>query len=553
MLRGSTQFAGSGPVASPPLVSSAGAAQAPERTAEDAVTGSSSPEGLDGSPPGDAPTSPTEGFWTLGAAAIAAILSGLYLGFVDYYAVNVPNGDEWVSVVPFVHNSLHGHLTIGALWDQEFNESHMFIPNLIFVAYGRFDHLDIKAIILLSAVLFVGAYALLLLLVRRYLGRRLTFLPAASIGIIWFSLVDYENALWSFQIAWYLVIFFFILTLWLLLGNWTRHPWLVFALAIAAAVAGCCSAIQGFLIWPVGLLCLMWRSPLQGSRSYRKPALWVAGAGATAFFYFLEYSYSAAYSGCLATAQQCSAAYSIHHPWDAAKFFLAVLGNLFAYQNEFSVHANSVYAWTHEILGGVLLVLVVVIAVRMVRDRRRDERIPLPLALIVFGVVFDLMISAGRVGEGLGTALGSHLSMAQPILLTGIVTYGLGHLRRRSRAERRTTTRRPHVRTVLVAGLTVFVLAQVAVSTGFGVVQGGRERQQEIVEARVVVNLNRIPKAEEGCEADLTVWDNLLGQLRGILAVLPLVKILREDQLSLFAPGPYEVWVRDGPPTVPGC
>jgi hypothetical protein len=529
------------------------AARAPATPAEDAVVESSSPDGPDDSPPGDVPTPPTEGFWTPGAAAVAATLSVLYVGFVDHYAVNVPNGDEWVSVVPFVHNSLHGHLTLAALWAQEFNESHMFIPNSIFVAYGRFDHLDIKAVILLSAVLFVGAYALLLVLVRKYLGRRLTFLPAASIGVVWFSLLDYENALWSFQIAWYLVIFFFLLTLWLLLGNWTRYPWLAFALAIAAAVAGCCSAIQGFLIWPVGLLCLVWRTPLHESRPYRRPALWLVSAGVMAFFYFIDYSYSAAYSGCLAPAKQCSVAYSLHHPMDAAKFFFAVLGNLFAYQNEFSVHANSAYAWTHEIIGGLLLVVVVVISARMIGDRRRDERIPLPLALIVFGLAFDLMISAGRVGEGLGTALGSHLSMAQPILLTGIVTYGFGYRWRRSREERRTKSRIPHVRTLLVTGLVALVLAQVAVSTGFGVVQGGHERQQEIVEARVVVNLDRIPKAEEGCEADSAVWDNLLGQLQGILAVLPLVRILREDQLSLFAPGPHQVWVSDGPPAVPGC
>jgi len=37
------------------------------------------------------------------------------------------------------------------------------------------------------------------------------------VGLIWFSLADYFNALWAFQFAWYLILFFFVLMLYLLL------------------------------------------------------------------------------------------------------------------------------------------------------------------------------------------------------------------------------------------------------------------------------------------------------------------------------------------------
>jgi hypothetical protein len=504
-----------------------------------------------------APSDPSPGganpFWTPVAAAVSLIMSGLYVAFVEYYSVNVPKGDEWVSVIPFVHESLHGQLSLGTLWTQEFNESHMFVPNLIFVASGRFDHLDTRTIMLLSALLLVTAYGLLLVLLRRYLGRKLTWLATASIGVVWFSLVDYENALWSFQIGWYLVVFFLLVTLWFLLGNWTRHPWLPFAVAVAAAVAGSCSAIQGFLIWPVGLVCLLWRAPFDSLKSYRKSALWLLGAGAVSLVYFVRYSYSAAYSGCLAPAQQCSLSFSLHHPGRATSFFLSVLGNLFAYQNEFEVHANSVYTMAHEIAGGVLLVLALLVSALMIRDRKRDPRIPLPFALIVFGLAFDLMVSAGRVGEGLPTALGSHLSMAQPIVLAGVIAYGLGALPQGYRVTQGSRTRVSVARVVLVSCLAALVVVQAAVSTGFGVVQGGHQRQQEMTEARVVANIDRIPKPKEGCEVDLTVWDNFLPPLRGLLAALPLVKILREDRLSVFAPSTYRAWTTQGPPKVAGC
>ena len=494
-----------------------------------------------------------DGFWTLGAGVAAAVVSALYVGFVDYYAVNAPKGDEWVSVIPFVHNSLHGHLTLSALWAQEFNESHMFVPNLIFVASGRFDHLDFKAIILLSALMFVAAYGLGIVLLRRYLGRRLTWLPVASVGVVWFSLVDYENALWSFQVAWYLVIFFFLLALWFLLGRWTRHQTFVFALAIVATVAASCSAIQGFLIWPIGLLCLLWKASADGPKSYRKPAIWVLGAGLMALAYFIQYNFSAAHSGCLVSQQKCSLGYSLHHPGETASFFLALLGNLFGYEPDFAVHANSAYAWTHQIAGAVFLVVVLLALARMLRDRRRDDRIPLPMALLTFGLAFDLMVSTSRVGEGVPSALDSHLSMAQPILLAGIVIYAWGNPMPRCSDNRDAKGLTPRSRLPLATLLALVVVFQVTLSTGVGVVQGGHIRQQQVAEARVVVNLARIPKSAQGCEVDVVVWDNLFGQLQAILAALPLVKYLEQDQLSVFAPGAHRTWVTQGPPQIPGC
>ncbi len=61
-----------------------------------------------------------------------------------------------------------------------------------------------------------------------------------------------------------------------------------------------------------------------------------------------------------------------------------------------------------------------------------------------------------------------------------------------------------------------------------------------------------VPKGDKWVSV-LTVWDNLLPPLQGLLAALPLVKILREDRLSVFAPSAYRAWATQGPPEIAGC
>jgi hypothetical protein len=151
--------------------------------------------------------------WVVAAAAGPA---SLYFIYVFHYSSNVPYLDDW-NMIPLVNSAIHGHLAIGALWSQYAGAARIVVGKLIFVAFSLMDHLDEKSIILCSAVIFIASYVLLLICFRSYLGRRLRFLPVLVIGMVWFSLIDVQNSLWSFQISWYLVVFFFVVAMYLLL------------------------------------------------------------------------------------------------------------------------------------------------------------------------------------------------------------------------------------------------------------------------------------------------------------------------------------------------
>ncbi len=190
--------------------------------------------------------------------ALVFLLAASYLLFVLAYSVDVPLGDDW-GTVALIHPALHGHFQFGSFWLQHL-ESRIFFPNLIFLAVGYVDHFDLRTVVLLSALIHIGAFLLLLRLFRVYLGRPLTAVPVLLLGFVWFSVADSHNALWGFQIAWYIALFCFIAIPYLLLiSPWPRN--LNVAMAIAAAIVATFSALQGVIAWPEGFVLLLWATP----------------------------------------------------------------------------------------------------------------------------------------------------------------------------------------------------------------------------------------------------------------------------------------------------
>ena len=131
-------------------------------------------------------------------------LAGLYVTFVAAYGVNGLWFDDW-GFVSLVHTAQTGHLSLGLLWAQH-NENRMAIPYLAMLAVALPTHYDTKIVMLLDAVLFVATFGVWLAIVSSFCQRRVTLPLVAVCGVVWFSLADWQNALWGFQLAWYLIL-----------------------------------------------------------------------------------------------------------------------------------------------------------------------------------------------------------------------------------------------------------------------------------------------------------------------------------------------------------
>ena len=467
----------------------------------------------------------------------AVVPALLYLLYVDHYSLNVPVADDW-NVIPIASAAVHHKITLNELW-QQYGDTRLFVGFLLFSVFGLFDHLNEKMIILFSAGIFIATFAMLLLLVRSYLGQRFTFLPVFSIGIVWFSLADVQNSLWSFQLAWYFVVFGFVAMAYFLLVP-SRRRNRFFVLAILAAVAASFAEVQGFVVWPVGLISLLWSSPWR-RRVYFETAIWVSAAILTTLFYLHGFIFAADTQICIVEGGKkasCSLTFGLLHPGQLARFFLVLVGNV--------VPTNpGTYVVAHELLGAAICVVACWIVAQSVRKRRVGAN-PLPVLLISFGFLFDLMLALSRLGEGLLGAGLNRYTMPNIVVLVSIVVYGWAHLPNLTTAWRRQTTS-DRLKILGGTAFLAFFVVQSVLATQFGITNARAFKASSEAVARVVVNLDRIPSAEQACYFQSVV----VGPSYSVLEQARNTAI--QEQLSLFRRGLQQMYLDEGPPHIARC
>ncbi len=457
---------------------------------------------------------------TLVVVAISGIPAAVYFLFVLHFSINVIFWDEW-SNVPIIDAALHSHLTLGLLWTQH-NENRILLPNLVVVASSLVQDYNSKSIILLSALIFIASYLFVLAAFRSYVGRPLTVMHSLTLGLVWFSLEDTENSLWGFQLAWYMVLFFLVILVFLF-AHERRHRKIVLAVAVLASVAASFSSLQGLLLWPIGLMCLVWPRP-RDRRRYIECGVWLAFGTLTSAIYFRGFNFQVTGGG-------GSPGFALRHPVEVARFLLAELGNLIP-----TIHADLLL---HEIIGVPVLFVAAFVVARCVRDRKSQSDCPLPLTLILFGVLFDCTTALGRLKFGLLEALSLRYTMANLLVLFGIVAYAWAHVP--SGILRRGVTQLGTRRTVALALLTIFFVVQVAIATGYGLTSARTTLARRIIAAQTIVNLDRISSSEGQAYVAAVVYPNLT-------ALDPYLQEAESDHISVFAPGPYRFYREKGPP-----
>jgi hypothetical protein len=470
---------------------------------------------------------------TIGAASIAP---ALYLLFIYHYATNSFNDDDW-SIAPMIHAALHGQLTLGLLWSQH-TESRYFVGNVIEVLFGIVDRFDLRSVIFLSAVIFIVTYAGLLVLVRQYQAKRLTPIPALVIGAIWFSLADVQNALWAAQLSVFLTVFFLTTMLMaLLMPHGRRKLW--FALGVLCAVAASLSSLQGFVCWPVGAICLLWGQPWRAGGVRREIGLWLIFMVLTIASYLPGYKFGEG-NLCVSRAQCTYGVGSIlAHPGTALAFFFTLVGY---------VVPGRIYSPVHDVigfeaLGAVLFGVALLILVRSWRERHTRERLPLPLLLIVFSLLVDVVITVGRSGEGTSEVFKNRYVIYNLIFLTGILVYGLARLP--THLPLLAANRRVHIKYVSLFVLSTFLVVQVAITTGSGLTNGRVIRQAQNEEAEVLVQPLGTLMKQKGrlCQLVIVVHFETESPAN--------VGVASADQLGEFQPDSVRYYRQLGPPPVP--
>ncbi len=340
-----------------------------------------------------------------------------YLVFLQHYQVNALWQDQWDDV-PVIRQSFGHFPDWSSLWLQHV-DNRIFFPNLIVVALAHTLHYNIIVEEYIGAIMLFAATALIIWSHKRR-SPNTPLLYYCPVAFLMLTLAQWQNTLWGFQMAWYLVVLSFALTIALL--DWHRFAWPIFIVAAIVAIVGSYSSLQGLLIWPVGLVLLYHR---------RRPLwafiAWIATAGATTALYFHNFTSSAAFNPSKTVLQL---------PFFAVKFFVFALGDVVGVQEGVHDPANG---WVMA-FGVVILVLAVLVLVRC--GIRRDERsgAPIGIVLILFGLLFDALITQGRVFFGYFAASASRYTTNDVLVLVGIYLTVLSGAPSRVRAKPRAVT-----------------------------------------------------------------------------------------------------------------
>lgn len=400
------------------------------------------------------------GIWAGATGLVFAIPAVAYFWLIHSYGVNTIWGDQWADV-QVIHHLYSGTLSLSTLWAQH-NEERNFFSNIVVVILAETSHFNVVVEMYISAALLTCSIGILI--VTHRLRSRSPWILYLPVALLMFSFVQFGDTLWGFQVAWYFVLIGLATALLFLDRPVLSTPVMIGALA--GAVAGSFSLLQGLFIWPVGAL-LMY----QRRRSWKLIAIWIASGVVTAVLYFINFNFSAPGTS--------NGSFARHHFVVVVKFFFIAIGDVVGVPTP----NNGVL-----ILGIVIFALAVSLIV--IYGLRRDElsQRPIGIALACFGLLFAASIAIGRSSFGLQAARSPLYPTMDLLILVGCYLVVLGRPPRSSTSP----TRQRRAGILGIRALVVGVIGlQVVVGFAHGLT-GARQWQASMKTEEVyVVNLSQ--------------------------------------------------------------
>jgi hypothetical protein len=398
---------------------------------------------------------------TLFYGVVAATVAG-YVGYIFAFGVNVVFWDEWAWLSFAAHP---WHLSMASLWTQH-TENIFFFPDVVAAVIIPITHWNSVAFMWVSAALLIGILGITVYIFWEEIKRRpLRWIP---VPLIVLTLTQYQNTLWSFQIAWFMVL----LALFGAVAILSRSNLSTMLLVCAAllAIVGSYSLFSGLLIWPAGFVVLLTKG-----RSAKWRILWCAiGLLVTiGFFAYVNW----------ADAGSASLGYIFSHFVVVASGVLITAGSVIPNMTS-GIGAISSPRIT-EVVGAILLGSGLSVVAIWIRRGRTSGASAFCVGLIVMGILFDLSLIPSRLAfDSLAGTASRYDTFTWPLLL-GIYSYVAIHAH--GQVEKRRWMLLP------LSVLALLVGSAVVIGTIVGINQGRVTRTVRLTAADVLANLAAVP------------------------------------------------------------
>jgi hypothetical protein len=241
----------------------------------------------------------------------------LLIGFVATFSVNVPIDDEW-RLASLFEKIAQGSVTFNDFWSLHSNHRIVFpkviIAVLVFASRWNINY-QLCLSIGLAGITFMIMYKLSSIQVKN-VGDNLWHLANILTCILLFSLVQHENWLWGFQLAWFFVNLCFIAAVYALVSTHKLLPNIRIYIAAVFCFIASFSLAQGLLSWLAAIPAVV---ALEGNRVQKKRRLivWILLFAATCAIYSIDYHPS----------RKTSIIALLNKPLVVIDYFLSLLGS----------------------------------------------------------------------------------------------------------------------------------------------------------------------------------------------------------------------------------
>ncbi|MFC1869449.1 hypothetical protein ACFL0H_15135 [Thermodesulfobacteriota bacterium] len=331
------------------------------------------------------------------------------LFFIGHYSINLPYMDHWDGFLNILTALKEGSLDFSHLWAQH-NEHRLIFPKIIMILLAKLSHWNVLWEQYFSFFMNVGTLFLIFELSKGFFRSdrsSLYLLFRVSSSILLFSMVQYENWAWGWQIQIFLNIFAVCFTIWIITRY--RDRWLGLVLALFSATVATYSFANGMLIWFVVLGLIVFS---KDSKRTSFVLIWLS----VALIVFLSYIYN--YEK---PAHHPSLLSFIDNPLNFFAFFFSYIGAPF----------GNFFGLTGAICFGILgLCTLFFVIVKAYIYRQRDFFFK---STPWFGLILYILLSAvvtgiGRSGFSVFQALYSRYTTFSLIFWISLILIILLHL-----------------------------------------------------------------------------------------------------------------------------
>ena len=338
--------------------------------------------------------------------AAALVPWGLLAVLVARNALDVPLIDQW-SFVPQIERFYTGTLTIGDLWAQH-GEHRLMFPKMVMLGLASVTGWNVLYEIALSVVLATAIFVIVASILRRDLSASGKAPPAwlwLLLSLAVFSLSQWENWLWGWQVQIFLNVFFVSGAIALL----ARSPleWKTLLSAALLGFAATYSFGNGLLVWPIGMALVALAPAVRGRRSVLLAAWAVLSIGVIG-------SYLAGFRGGTAPPMETI----LVRPIAYLRYVTTYLGSPLA--------SFSGSAWPPRDTGVAALVgtgglLLLLLAARRALARPRAEWPLGSLGIAAYALASGLVVSVARFNFGTPNALASRYTTVGTLFWIGTI------------------------------------------------------------------------------------------------------------------------------------